>query len=108
MPRPALRVLVVENDGLVRMHTETLLFQLGCTVVGHARTAEAAIREARLNQPDVVLMDIELDGQRDGIDAAREISETLGIPSVFITARNLPESKHRRSRSSHWGIFRSL
>ena len=81
----ALRVLLIENDSLLRFFTEAQLFQLGCQVVGHAATAEGAVTIAELTRPDVVLMDVQLDGERDGIAAALEIRSTLAIPSVFVS-----------------------
>jgi DNA-binding NarL/FixJ family response regulator len=93
--KTALRVLVVENEELIRFCTEELLRELGHEVVGHATTADAAVRAAALARPDLVLMDVQLDGERDGIDAAREISETFAIPSLFVTGGGTPQMQAR-------------
>jgi CheY-like chemotaxis protein len=81
------RILIVEDEYFVALVSEDALSAAGFVVVGIAATAEEAIAAAGSEQPDVVLMDIRLAGQRDGIDAAAEIFERYGIPSVFATAQ---------------------
>jgi len=80
-----LRVLVVENEMWLRIDAEETLLDLGHDVVGWASRARTAIAEARRVRPDFVLMDIQLDGARDGIETARIIRDTYGIPSLFVT-----------------------
>jgi two-component system, response regulator PdtaR len=80
-----LRVLVVENEALVRAHVERFLLDLGHSIAGSARSAQRAIAEAERTRPDLVLMDIGLDGPEDGIYAARQIRDRFGIPSIFMS-----------------------
>ena len=69
-----IRVLVVEDEGLFRdMLTMVLSHQLGIEVVGHAASGEDSIRLAAELGPDVVLMDIQLEGAMNGIEAAHRI-----------------------------------
>lgn len=82
------RVLVVEDDFLVAGELEHWLLRAGFEVVGPAATADEAIRLAREAKPDVVVMDIRLAGARDGVDAAIEIYQSLGIRSIFATAHS--------------------
>jgi CheY-like chemotaxis protein len=84
----SLRVLIVEDEFFISLHTTTLVEALGHAVVGVAVSADAAIRLAEKEGPDVVLMDIRLAGARSGIDAAREIRERFGIGSIFVTANS--------------------
>jgi DNA-binding NarL/FixJ family response regulator len=93
--RPRLRIVVVENEGLVRLDTEQMLRSLGHEVVGSAHSAESAVREAEMKQPDVVLMDIQLEGARDGIDAAQEITNTLRIPCLFVSGCSNSETRSK-------------
>ncbi|HEX9966218.1 MAG TPA: response regulator [Allosphingosinicella sp.] len=83
-PRPC--VLLVEDDFLVGMEMETGLQEAGYEVAGVAATAEEAVELARARRPAVVVMDIRLAGERDGIEAAIEIFETFGIRSLFASA----------------------
>jgi CheY-like chemotaxis protein len=85
-----LRVLVVEDEAVVALSLERTLEGLGAETVADVRNAYAAIAPAERERPDVVLMDISLDGDLDGIEAARIIRDRLGIPSVLITGHNNP------------------
>jgi PAS domain S-box-containing protein len=80
------RILVVEDEALVAADLEARLEALGFNVCGIADTCDDAIADARAMQPDLVLMDINLIGPRDGIEAAVEIRRSCGIPIIFITA----------------------
>lgn len=93
---PRLRVLVVENELLLRLVVEEMLVDLGHEIVGWAASAQGAIAEAERTRPDIVLMDIQLDGGGDGIEAAREIRNQLGTPSVFMTGCTDVET-HKRA-----------
>jgi len=77
-------VLVVEDEGLIAQDISNRLETLGHTVVAAVGTAEEAIEHAA--NADIVLMDIHLDGSRDGVEAATEIRERFRVPVVFLTA----------------------
>src|SRR5262249_2941641 len=78
----SLRVLIVEDEFFISLHTKELVEELGHVVVGIAVSADQAIHVAEQERPDVVLMDIRLVGSRDGIEAADEIRKRLGIGSI--------------------------
>jgi DNA-binding NarL/FixJ family response regulator len=80
------RILIVEDDFFVATDLEQTLQQEGFETVGIATTAEEAIRLAEATKPHLAIMDIRLAGRRDGIDAAIELQERYGIPSVFASA----------------------
>ncbi len=87
-PEPAARpcILLVEDDFLVGMEMESGLEAAGYEVAGIAATAEEAVELAASRRPALVVMDIRLASERDGIDAALEIFRTLGIRSLFASA----------------------
>lgn len=89
------RVLIVEDEFFVAMDAEYNLTAAGFTVIGIAATADAAVNLAETHTPDVVLMDIRLVGARDGIEAAAEIRDRFGVPSVFATAHSDPATRKR-------------
>jgi len=62
-----------------------LAASLGYTVCGKAMTAEDAFSEVKTRQPEVILMDIHLDGRMDGIDAAHAIKKMYNLPVIFLT-----------------------
>jgi CheY-like chemotaxis protein len=65
------RILVVEDEAIIAMDIESLLRRLGYVVVGSVNSGEAAIKAAAEIKPDLILMDIILKGEVDGIEAAR-------------------------------------
>ncbi len=80
------RILVVEDEAVVALDLERELASLGYEVVGRAASGEAATGLAEQLSPDLVLMDIHLDGEIDGIEAARQLRSRCQIPVVFLTA----------------------
>ncbi|HEX2138895.1 MAG TPA: response regulator [Woeseiaceae bacterium] len=79
-------ILIVEDNWLIGIEMEATLSEAGFSVVGVARNVKDALRLCRQKRPQVVLMDVMLAGGDDGIDAAVEIRQRYGIPSVFVTA----------------------
>lgn len=80
------KILVVEDEIIVARTIANQLTQLGYTVVGTASSGEMAIEKANHTQPDLVLMDVMLKGDMDGITAASHICSQRDIPIVFLTA----------------------
>jgi response regulator NasT len=81
----SLRVLVVEDEGLVAAGLKGQLEDIGHQVMGLAKDAEEAVRLASKLQPDLIMMDIRIPGA-DGIEAARAILAQEAVPIVFLTA----------------------
>ena len=82
---PSLRVLVVEDQAIVSLGTETILMSLGHRVVATVSTGPAAVAAAAEHRPDIIFMDVELAQGTDGVEAAVEIRNRFGIPSVFFS-----------------------
>lgn len=81
------RVLIIEDEAIIAMDIESIVIDLGHSVVGNARTHDAAVRMARKEKPDLILADIQLADNSSGIDAVNEIMKTMSdIPVIFITA----------------------
>jgi DNA-binding NarL/FixJ family response regulator len=81
-------VLIVEDDFLIGMQTESALLDAGIGVVGIASTAEEAVLIARQHKPVLAVMDIRLAGQRDGIEAAGDLFREFGVRCIFATAHD--------------------
>ncbi|MCP4042845.1 MAG: PAS domain S-box protein, partial [Gammaproteobacteria bacterium] len=80
------RILLVEDELLIAQGEKQLLESLGYVVAGIARSGEEALRRVEEEIPDMVLMDIMLGGEMDGIEAADTIRKQHDIPVVFVTA----------------------
>ncbi len=81
-----LRLLLVEDESLVAKDIVNMVRGLGYSLLAVVSTGEEAIALAEKSQPDIVLMDIVLKGEVDGIEAARRIWEEFSIPVVYLTA----------------------
>lgn len=97
------RVLVVEDEVLVARDMQCCLERLGYQVLPTAVSATEAIGLAESERPDLVLMDIRLDGPNDGIDAAGVIGARLNIPVVFMTAYSDSETVQRAKHTAPYG-----
>jgi CheY-like chemotaxis protein/DNA-binding PadR family transcriptional regulator len=80
------KILVVEDEAIILLQLEEILYAIGYTVAGLAASGEDAVEKARRLKPDLVLMDIVMPGRMNGIDAAKIITEELDIPVVFVTS----------------------
>ena len=80
------RILIVEDEAIVAEDLENLIIDFGYEMVGSVVGADDAIQQAIEHKPDLILMDIVLKGNKNGIDAANEIKDTLKIPIIFLTA----------------------
>lgn len=96
------RVLVVEDDYLVGLTICDLLAGAGYTVIGPAVTGEEAVGLAVEDCPDIVLMDISLAGEMDGVEAAVEIAR-VGTRLLFVSAHSDPQTRARGSAVSPQG-----
>lgn len=80
------KILIVEDEVIVARTIANQLNQLGYTVIGTASSGKVAIAKALETKPELVLMDIILKGDMDGIATASYIRENLDIPVIFLTA----------------------
>jgi CheY-like chemotaxis protein len=80
------RILIVEDESLLAKDIQGMLSALGYDVCGVAVSGEQAIQKAKEGHPNLVLMDIELKGDLDGVDTAAYIHEYFHVPVVYITA----------------------
>src|SRR5512139_1891034 len=83
-----IKILVVEDQTVVALNIKNRLKNLGYIVLDTVVSGEEAIREAELTKADLVLMDIMLKGDMDGIAAAQIIKSRFGIPVIYLTACN--------------------
>ncbi len=84
--KPKIRLLIVEDEGLVAHDIETMAQRAGYEVCGLATSGEEALQLASSLKPDVALIDIILKGPLDGIEVAQKIWGELEIPAIYVTA----------------------
>jgi CheY-like chemotaxis protein len=82
-------ILIVEDDGLIALHLQELLQNAGYDIPPPVASGEEAIEYVRTCPlPDLILMDVTLDGRIDGIETARQIQESCSIPVIFLSAHS--------------------
>lgn len=81
-----IRVLIVEDETIIAMDLQRKIQKMGCEVVGRVSSGELAVEQAFELKPDVVMMDINLSGKINGIDAAKFIRQQDDIPVIFLSA----------------------
>ncbi len=99
------QVLVVEDNTIVAKDIQYSLKQLGYTVPTIAFSGEEAILEAEEIRPDLVLMDIRLKGDMDGVEAARQIHERFDIPVIYLTAHSDDSTIQRAETTQSFGYL---
>jgi YesN/AraC family two-component response regulator len=80
-----LKILVVEDEILIGLHLKQELARIGYEIIGPVASGKEAIAKVKTENPDVVLMDIRLIGNMDGIEAAQEISLFSSAEIIFMT-----------------------
>jgi CheY-like chemotaxis protein len=81
------RVVVAEDEALIRLDLKEMLEEEGYDVVGEAGDGEAALRLAREHRPDLVILDVKMPGM-DGLAAAERISDE-GLAPVLVLTRSV-------------------
>jgi response regulator NasT len=95
------RVLIAEDETIIRLDLRAMLEQAGYEVCGEARDGEEAVELARALEPDLAIMDVKMP-QLDGIEAARRILEERPLPIVIVSAYGQEELV---SRAVEVGVF---
>lgn len=80
------QILIVEDERIVAEDLRLMLERLGYQVVGSASSGDEAIKKLEAAKPNLVLMDIRIQGSLDGIDVAEQVVAQYGIPVIYLTA----------------------
>ena len=98
-------ILIVEDDSSMVQLLKLTMERLGYSVVGQASSGKDAIDLATELNPDLVIMDIQLEGDIDGIEAAIKIRETCNIPVVYLTAHEDDDLFQRAKGTEPFGYI---
>ncbi len=99
------KVLIVEDEAIIALDIESQLIEIGFTVTGTARSAEEAFQLIEANKPDLVLMDIRIDGKMDGIAAAGIIRKRFNLPVIYLTAHADEATLERAEATEPFGYI---
>jgi CheY-like chemotaxis protein len=99
------RILIVEDEFIIAMGIERSLKALGYSVIDTVPSGEEAVERALADLPEIVLMDINLRGEIDGLEAARRIRLRADIPIIFLTAYADDDSLSRARETEAFGFI---
>ena len=105
MPERQKRILVVEDEGIISLDIQNMLKRLGYDVPTTASSGEEAIKKTEQIKPDLVLMDIVLKGETDGVEAAEQIRKRFDIPVIYLTAHADNEILERAKITEPFGYI---
>ncbi|MBR1695294.1 MAG: response regulator [Selenomonas sp.] len=104
MKKKSLRLVVADNESIIRLDLREMLEDAGHEVVGEAINGRKAVELTRMHRPDLVIMDIKMP-EMDGITAARKISEEKIAPVLLLTAFSQPEIVEKAKDSGVLGYL---
>jgi len=99
------KILVVEDEVIVAEDLRQGLERLGYAVTGTVGTGSAALESISADQPDLVLMDIQLNGEMDGIRTAGKIRTLMNVPVVYLTAHSDSRTLARAAETEPFGFL---
>ncbi|MDD5434920.1 MAG: response regulator [Nitrospira sp.] len=99
------RILIVEDEGIEALDLQHRLTSMGYTVPDIVFTGEEAVIKAGETHPDLILMDIMLQGEMDGVTAAGQIHARFDIPIIFLTAYADEGTLHRAKVTGPYGYL---
>jgi len=101
----AARILVVDNESIIAKSIENRLKKAGYTTLGIALSGLEAVEMSRALCPDLILMDIVMDDEIDGIEATARIHAYLDVPVIYITAHDDEEHLARATQTEPYGYL---
>jgi signal transduction histidine kinase len=99
------RILLVEDERIMALYLRQQLGEMGYTVVAAVTSGEEALRQIEAQQPDIILMDIQIDGPIDGIETTSRIPPDRQIPVIYLTAFAEEATLERASATKPYGYL---
>ena len=99
------KILIVEDENIIAKDISKTVERLGYSVVGTARTGKNAIEKAKELQPNLILMDIMLEGEMNGIEASKQILTFLDVPIIYLTALTDEETLNKAKITEPFGYI---
>jgi CheY-like chemotaxis protein len=100
-----INILIVEDEALIAMDLRLTVESMGFKALGTAFSGEESLRKVESLHPDVVLMDIKLKGDMDGLTAAEEIYARFGVPVIYLSAYTDDRTLYRTRRPGSCGCL---
>ena len=102
---PQTKIMVVEDERIVALNLKQRLVKMGYEVTAVVTSGEKALAAVAANRPDIVLMDIHIDGDMDGIETAAALPPDLHLPVVYLTAYSEEATLERARATKPYGYL---
>lgn len=102
---PANKILIVEDEAVVSLDVSKRLEKMGYEVIGRTASGEEALELIEKDRPDLVLMDINLQGEMDGIETATQLYKDYNLPVIYLTAYAGESTLERAKESKPYGYI---
>lgn len=99
------QILLVEDELIIQLVNKQVLTDAGFAISDAVVSGEEAIESVKKNPPDLILMDIKLEGEMDGIDAMKQIRKFSNVPVIYITGNS---DLYHKNRAIETGMFAFL
>ncbi len=99
------QIMIVEDEGLVALEIKEALERMGYDVSHVVASGDDAINKVVTDRPDLILMDIRIQGKKDGIDTAKEIHDNYNVPVVYLTAHSDEKTLERAKLTESFGYI---
>ena len=100
-----MRILIVEDEIILAMNLQMELEQLGFEVIGIAKESTKALLLIEKNKPDLILMDIVIQGNISGIELTAIVNQKYGTPVIYGTAHRDNATIEQANKTKHYGIL---
>jgi DNA-binding LytR/AlgR family response regulator len=100
-----LNIIIVEDEPIIAEDLKRTLTKMGFTVIATLESGEEAISFVDQQTPDIILMDIQLDGDLDGVDTAHQISRKYPIPIIYLTSNTDDRTFNRAKLTQPFGFL---
>jgi DNA-binding response OmpR family regulator len=94
------KILIVEDEFILQMMLEKMVQKMGHQVVSKAKSGAVAIDVAKNESPDLILMDIKIIGDIDGIETIKKIREFSDVPVLYLSGNTDPDTRKRASETA--------
>ena len=99
------KIFIVEDDRLITEYLKKILIGLGYKVAGTAVSGEEAVVKIGTSKPNLILMDIRLESDKDGVSTAKDVMDKFDIPVIFTTAYSDPKTLERAKEAFPYGFL---
>jgi CheY-like chemotaxis protein len=99
------KILIAENENIIAIDIKNTLYRLGYEILDIVNSGEEVLRKVKDEVPDLILMDISLDGALDGIETAEILSAKYDIPVIYMTGMNTRETLQRAKITEPYGFL---